>query len=211
VVLSAFIVYAPPVLGLPLDVQAGSNRSCATSQNSPAHPEMGISREPVLERPRERICQPGKWVPRPRQRLQVIPHRAVLGSEFKQESFLALLGMLCACRVDESEAVRGIDRVHNSAEIQRPQTERMHFDRDHFPGGNRGIRIRYPHPAEIELRPTSKSLTGGRKCRLSLANTSSKQVMREAARPLHLRSRPGAQGKETWCNGAIAVRRPNGR
>ncbi len=91
---------------------------------------MGIAGELVLEGARDREAKARQHFLRPRDGFQFISNLAGRRIELKQETFFALLDVHLCCGVDKPKSRGGIDYFSDSAKIQRPQAQRMHFDRD---------------------------------------------------------------------------------
>jgi hypothetical protein len=159
------------------DVGASSDGSRLTSYRNSLHSAVRVSRKLMLECSCERVRKPRQRVPGPRYRLQVIPHRTVHAVVLKEKTLLTLLSVMICCSVKKSESVARIDCFQDSAEIQRPQSESVHFNCDDLPRHNRDFRIGNPGPAQVEFCPAHKCLAGSIKVSISYANPGAHLVM----------------------------------
>lgn len=111
------------------------------------HPRVRISRKAVLKRSRCRIRNSRQRMPWPGDRFEVVPDHFPGRIVLEQEPFLTMLGVMGGRGVNEAKLMIRVDRLHDPAEVERPETESMNLDGDKLPYSNRNVAIRHSHPA----------------------------------------------------------------
>ena len=124
------------------------------------HSPVRIPGEPVLKRPGYRVADLCQRASRARDRFGLIPDGASLLIEREEEALFAFFDVVFRCLVDEPKGVSGLYDFDNTAQVQRPESEALDLNRNDLGRCDPGQGIGYSHPAQVEMLPFLKRLSG---------------------------------------------------
>lgn len=146
------------------------------------HPTMRLSRESVLEGAgdwKAKASQGALWA---RDCFQLVPNATGSRVKLEEETLFALFHMHCGCDVEESKQGRRIHNFHYSAQIQRPESERVRLDRNDLSLVNCCGGICNPYPSHIKHGPLRKASPCCGESGIALANTGSRSIVGKGKR-----------------------------
>lgn len=132
---------------------------------------MRVPCKPALKPTRHRTAETSQQVSLSRNCLELVPNLAGFPVPTKQEPLVPLFDVHFSRGIYKPEPIGVINRLNNPAEIQRPQPQRPHLDRNNFSNPNRCSGIRNSRPAKIELRPLCECPLRSRKHALTDSKT----------------------------------------
>lgn len=145
---------------------------------------MGIAGKPALEGPGRRVpnfCEPmlgsGDC-------FQLVVNIFGRGIESQKESLFTFFRMVRSGFVDEAESASVPNYIHNLAQVQGPESERMDLDGNDFANRDASSSICNAHPAQIELLPRFELLCRSLKSAPTLPDPGSSHIMDESNRQL---------------------------
>jgi len=107
------------------------------------------------------VGQFGQPISGPRNGQQIVVDRSGNRVILQQKPLFAALDVQRRCSIAEAEAVPLVDDIEDSAEVERPEAERMRLYGYDFLRLDPGLGICDPHPAQIELPPLAKGFSCG--------------------------------------------------
>jgi hypothetical protein len=163
----------------------------------------------MLQSPGSRERQARKQMAGTGNRFQVIPDSSLNWVKFQNEPLLAFFGVKGGRGVQKPELCGRIDRLHNPAEMERPESKRMDLDRNDLAVSDGDFRVRDPHPAQIEFRPFREGAPCRREHVRSVADSSAETIVGKAKRQF-LAGNSVPQRKQTPGGARNLAGRPDG-